>query len=211
MPTVRVQGDRNVQYTEEAITAKYVYRTTRVKESKEEVIVGPVNVALRFRTLRKRAKCGLMMVGWGGNNGSTVTAGILANKHGLTWRTKKGVLHPNYFGSITQSSTLNLGMTSDMKEVFVPLKDVVPMINPNDLAIGGWDCSGMSLVDAMHRAQVLDVALQDALYEYMRDMKPLPAVFDLDFVAENQQERADNILSVQHKWEAVEKLRSDIR
>ncbi|KAF8288197.1 putative inositol-3-phosphate synthase [Trypanosoma cruzi] len=212
MPTVRVQGGRNVQYTEEAITAKYMYRTTRVKkESEGEVIVGPVNVALRFRTLRKRAKCGLMMVGWGGNNGSTVTAGILANKHGLTWRTKKGVLHPNYFGSITQSSTLNLGMTSDMKEVFVPLKDVVPMINPNDLAIGGWDCSGMSLVDAMHRAQVLDVALQDALYEYMRDMKPLPAVFDLDFVAENQKERADNILSVQHKWDAVEKLRSDIR
>ncbi|PWU83223.1 putative inositol-3-phosphate synthase [Trypanosoma cruzi] len=81
------------------------------------------------------------------------------------------------------------------------------MISP----LVGGDCSGMSLVDAMHRAQVLDVALQDALYEYMRDMKPLPAVFDLDFVAENQKERADNILSVQHKWDAVEKLRSDIR
>ncbi len=33
-------------------------------------------------------KTGLMLVGWGGNNGTTVTASILANKHNITWRTK---------------------------------------------------------------------------------------------------------------------------
>jgi len=30
------------------------------------------------------------MVGFGGNNGSTILGGILANKHNLTWMTKKG-------------------------------------------------------------------------------------------------------------------------
>jgi len=26
-----------------------------------------------------------MLVGWGGNNGSTLTAGILANKYNVAW------------------------------------------------------------------------------------------------------------------------------
>lgn len=212
MPTVCVKAGDNVQYTEEAITAKYVYHTTRVtKECDGGVTVEPVNVALRFRTLRKPAKCGLMMVGWGGNNGTTVTASILAHRHGVTWRTKTGVNRPDYFGSITQSSTINMGLTKDMEEVFVPLKDVVPMLNPTDLAIGGWDCSGVDLAEAMCRAEVLEVTLQDALYDYMKCMKPLPAVFDLDFVAENQKDRADNVLRLQDKWQAVEHLRCDIK
>lgn len=32
-----------------------------------------------------------MLVGWGGNNGSTVTAGILANKHNIEWMNKRGL------------------------------------------------------------------------------------------------------------------------
>lgn len=31
-----------------------------------------------------------MLVGWGGNNGTTVTAAVLANKLGLSWMTKTG-------------------------------------------------------------------------------------------------------------------------
>ncbi len=30
------------------------------------------------------------MVGFGGNNGSTILGGILANKHRITWMNKKG-------------------------------------------------------------------------------------------------------------------------
>lgn len=43
-----------------------------------------------FKTTKKIGKIGLMMVGFGGNNGSTILGGILANKHNLTWMTKKG-------------------------------------------------------------------------------------------------------------------------
>ncbi|KEG08427.1 myo-inositol-1-phosphate synthase [Trypanosoma grayi] len=212
MPNVRVKSDQNVQYTDEAIEVKYAYRTTHVtKGDGGEVTVEPVDVALRFRTLRKPARCGVMLVGWGGNNGSTVTASIVAHQHGVTWRTKTGMKEPNYFGSITQSSTMNMGLTSDMEEVFVPLKDVVPMLNPTNLVIGGWDCSSMSIGDAMRRAQVLEITLQDAVYEHMKDMKPLPAAFDLSFVAENQKERADNVMLVPNKWEALQQLRHDIR
>jgi myo-inositol-1-phosphate synthase len=35
-------------------------------------------------------KLGVMLVGLGGNNGSTFTAGLIANKKNLTWATKSG-------------------------------------------------------------------------------------------------------------------------
>jgi myo-inositol-1-phosphate synthase len=42
-----------------------------------------------------------MLVGLGGNNGSTFTAGILANRKNLTWATKQGESQANFFGSFT--------------------------------------------------------------------------------------------------------------
>lgn len=37
-----------------------------------------------------------MLVGWGGNNGSTITAALLANKLNLTWETKDGTKTANW-------------------------------------------------------------------------------------------------------------------
>ncbi|KAG5483813.1 hypothetical protein GH5_05659 [Leishmania sp. Ghana 2012 LV757] len=211
MPAVHVKSDK-VRYTPDAIESQYEYATTRVSHGADGAVeVEPVTQRLMFRTARKVPRVGVMLVGWCGNNGTTVTAGILANKLGLSWRTRRGTLSANYFGSITQSSTINLGMTRDMNEIFVPLKDIVPMVAPNDLVIGGWDCNNMNLGDAMRRAGVLDVQVQDALYEHMKDLHPLPAIFDIDFVAANQKERANNVLAARDRWDAVEHVRSDIR
>lgn len=52
----------------------------------------PVSETLWFKTQRKVPKTGVMLVGLGGNNGSTVAAGILANRHALTWNTKASIL-----------------------------------------------------------------------------------------------------------------------
>lgn len=46
---------------------------------------------MTFRTDRRVPRLGVMLVGWGGNNGTTVTAAVLANCRGLTWRTKTGL------------------------------------------------------------------------------------------------------------------------
>jgi hypothetical protein len=43
----------------------------------------------------------LELVGLGGNNGTTFTAGILANKKRQSWETKRGTEHPNFHGSFT--------------------------------------------------------------------------------------------------------------
>lgn len=51
------------------------------------------------------------MVGLGGNNGSTILGGILANKNKVTWNTKKGEQTANMLGSMTQSATMKIAET----------------------------------------------------------------------------------------------------
>lgn len=48
----------------------------------------PVSQTLFFKTQTKVPRVGVMLVGLGGNNGSTVAAGILANQKKLEWETK---------------------------------------------------------------------------------------------------------------------------
>ena len=75
------------------------------------------------------------------------TAGILANRQKMKWMTKEGEKSSNYFGSITQASTCQIGTTAAGGAVHVPLKNLMPMVEPNDLVVGGWDISGVSLRD----------------------------------------------------------------
>merc|ERR1711904_442636 len=63
----------------------------------------------------------------------------------------------------------------------------------------------------MERAEVLDVDLQRKVAPFMSSMKPLPAIFDPSFVAENQVERATNILTGMTKRQQMEKIRQDLR
>jgi myo-inositol-1-phosphate synthase len=78
------------------------------------------------------------------------------------------------------------------------------------LEIDGWDISAMNLADGMKRAGVFDWDLQQKLYPLMVNLKPRRAAFFQDFVAANQADRADNILSG-GKWEQLQQLRADIR
>ncbi|KAG0572525.1 hypothetical protein KC19_VG102400, partial [Ceratodon purpureus] len=150
-----------------------------------------------------------MLVGWGGNNGSTLTAGILANKEGISWVTKDGVQHANYFGSLTQASTCRVGSFRG-EEIHVPFKSILPMVDPNDLVIGEWDISNMNLADAMDRARVLDIDLQKQLRPLMQDMVMLPGIYDPDFIVANQESRANNLIKGTKK-EQMEKVIQDIR
>jgi len=61
----------------------------------------PIVQEKTIRTDIRVPKLGVMLVGLGGNNGSTFTAGILANRKQLSWATKQGESHANFFGSFT--------------------------------------------------------------------------------------------------------------
>lgn len=171
----------------------------------------PMKSQISFKTELRVPKVGVMLAGLGGNNGTTVTAAILANKHKMSFETKDGLVEANYFGSVTQSSTVYVG-SSDEEDFFQPMRDLVPLVDPNNLFIDGWDISGLNLAEAMKRAKVLDVNLQKQLYPLMKDIKPRRALFDLNFVAANQAERADNVLDNAKltKWQQVKLIKADI-
>jgi myo-inositol-1-phosphate synthase len=78
-----------------------------------------------------------MLVGLGGNNGTTCVAGALANKLGLEWQTKEGAHKANYFGSVCMSSTVKLGSDSSGQAVYTPLNNLLPMVHPNEIVWGG--------------------------------------------------------------------------
>ncbi|KAK8718846.1 hypothetical protein OTU49_014432, partial [Cherax quadricarinatus] len=199
-----------VRYTEEVIEADYEYANTRVwTDDTGTLIASPTVTKYTFRTQRKVPRLGVMLVGLGGNNGTTVTAAILANRLGLSWHTKDGLKSANYLGSITQASTVLLGRDSH-GEVFVPLKSLLPMVEPNDIVIDGWDISSLNMAEAMERAKVLDYNLQVQLRRHMRTIRPRPSAYFPEFIAANQAERADNVLAGT-KAEILARLQADIR
>ena len=204
----------DVQYTENEILSKYTYRTTSVSQNGHgQYVATPKETIYDFKVERKVGKVGMMLVGWGGNNGSTVTAGIIANRRGLAWETREGKRAANYYGSVVMSSTIKLGTEAETgKEINIPFHDVLPMVHPNDLVIGGWDISGMNLADAMNRAAVLEPTLKGLVKKEMAEMKPLPSIYYPDFIAANQEDRADNLLEGSKACLAhVERIRNDIR
>lgn len=58
----------------------------------------------------------------------------------------------------------------------------------------GWDISSLNLAEAMRRAEVLDWPLQEQLWPHLEKMKPRPSIYIPEFIAANQEERADNVL-----------------
>ena len=76
---------------------------------------------------------------------------FVPNCSGITWNTKDGLKSPNYFGSLTQASTLRIGNFQG-EEVYVPFKALLPMVEPNDIVFGGWDISGLNLAGKRLRA-----------------------------------------------------------
>jgi myo-inositol-1-phosphate synthase len=211
----------NVQETATDIKATYEYTTTEVVqvpspdgEAETKFQVQPRQDTYEFVTDKRVPKLGVMLVGWGGNNGTTVTAGVLANKYGITWHNKTGTQKPNYFGSLTQASTVRVG-NYEGEEVFVPFNKILPMVQPNDIVLGGWDISKVPLGEAMERAKVLDYDLQQQVKpvmdkEFGHRVVPLPAIFDPSFVAENQASRADNVIPGT-KQQQMEHVREDLR
>mmetsp|Transcript_23076 Transcript_23076/g.39649 ORF Transcript_23076/g.39649 Transcript_23076/m.39649 type:complete len:564 (-) Transcript_23076:287-1978(-) len=198
-----------VSHTEEYIFGNFEYETNEISVKGNHANIKPSKKKYTFRTTKQVPKLGVMIVGWAGNNGTTLTAAVMANKNGITWRTKRGEQRPNYYGSLTQASTVRVGIHGS-EEVHVPFKSLLPMVDPNNIVFGGWDISGMNLADAMERAQVLDYDLQRQLRPHLAGMKALPSFYHPEFIASNQEDRADNVLhgSLQSK---LDQLRQHIR
>ncbi|XP_046405578.1 inositol-3-phosphate synthase 1-B isoform X2 [Ischnura elegans] len=199
-----------VTYNDDYIDSKYVYQMTKVSKLRGKLVARPEDVELKFHLRRHPGRVGVMLVGWGGNNGSTLTAALEANKLNLHWEGPQGgIKKPDWFGSLTQASTIYLGLGEDGNEVHVPWSYLVPLLDVNTLVVDGWDISGLDLASAVARAHVLDIDLQKQVTPVLKLMKPRASIFDPKFVAANQEDRADNVINGT-KSEQVKKVRADM-
>jgi len=87
---------------------------------------------------------------------------------------------------------------------------VLPTVDPNDIVISGWDISSANLAEAMARADVFDRDLQQQLGPHMAKFVPLPSVYDPDFIAANQEDRANNVIEGT-KQQCLGQIRKDIK
>ena len=77
-----IKNDGNVLFS------NFEYRRNEIKSTSNGITVTPKRHQYRFKTILKPKKTGLLLVGLGGNNGSTVVGATIANKEKMSWKTR---------------------------------------------------------------------------------------------------------------------------
>ncbi len=140
-------------------------------------------------------KLGVLMPGMGAV-ATTVIAGVEA--------IKAGIGAP--IGSLTQMGTIRLGKRTDGRSPLI--KDFVPLAGLDDLVFGGWDVFPDDAYDSAIHAGVLPKDQLDQIKDKLQTVKPMPAVFDRNYVKRLE---GSNVKSMKSKWDAVLEVRDDIK
>ncbi|MFN8123363.1 MAG: inositol-3-phosphate synthase [Thermoleophilia bacterium] len=141
-----------------------------------------------------KGKLGILLPGMGAV-GTTFIAGVLAIRRGLA----------SPIGSLTQMGTIRIGKRTD--DNVQPIKDYVPLADLNDLVFGGWDVFSDDAYVAAKRAGVLEAPMLEELGDELRAIKPMPAVFEQEYV---RNLHGDNIKPAASKWDWAQALIADI-
>ncbi len=140
-------------------------------------------------------KLGVLLVGLGAVS-TTFIAGVEAVRQG---RSKP-------IGSITQMSTIRLGKRTEKRNPLV--KELVPLAELGDLVFGAWDPIDDDAYESARVAGVLRPEDLDPSADFMRTIKPMPAVFDREWVKKLD---GKNVKSGESKMDLAEQLRQDMR
>jgi myo-inositol-1-phosphate synthase len=140
-------------------------------------------------------KVGVLLVGLGAVSTTTI-AGVMA--------IRKGLAKP--IGSLTQMGTVRLGKRTDNRAPAI--KEFVPLADLDNIVFGGWDIFDDNCYEAAKTAGVLEPALLDQIKDELSAIKPMPAVFDRQYV-----KRLDgpNVKKGKNKKDLANQLIADIR
>ncbi len=140
-------------------------------------------------------KLGVLLPGMGAV-ATTFIAGVEA--------VKKGLAEP--VGSLTQMGQLRLGKRSENKSSLI--KDFIPLADLNSLVFGGWDIFTDNAYVAASKAKVLEKELLEQIRPELEAIKPMPAVFDSNFITLIN---GPNVKKGTSKMDLANQLREDIR
>ncbi|HLK48312.1 MAG TPA: inositol-3-phosphate synthase [Bryobacteraceae bacterium] len=140
-------------------------------------------------------KLGILIPGMG-----AVTTTFMAGLEAI----KRGMGKP--IGSLTQLGTIRLGKRTEGRSPAI--RDFVPLARVEDIVVGGWDIFEDNPYEAAVKAGVLETSLLEQLKEPLSAVKPMPAVFDQEFV---KRLNGPNIKPKGSKMEHAEMVMDDIR
>jgi myo-inositol-1-phosphate synthase len=84
--------------------------------------------------------------------------------------------HSKPIGSLTQMATIRLGKRTDNRSPLI--KDFVPLAALDNLVFGAWDPIPDDAYTAAKKAGVLEDRDLEPVAEFMKGIRPMPAVFD---------------------------------
>jgi myo-inositol-1-phosphate synthase len=142
-----------------------------------------------------KGKLGVMMPGMGAV-ATTFVAGVEA--------VRKGISKP--IGSLTQMGTIRLGKRTEGRSPRI--NEFVPLTKLEDMVFTGWDIFEDNMYEAALNAGVLERSLLDQIKPFLKNVTPMPAVFDRHYVKKLD---GKNVKKGKSKMDLAEQLRSDIR
>jgi len=117
---------------------------------------------------------------------------------------RRGLSQP--VGSLTQMATIRLGKRAENR---VPLiKEFVPLADLKDIVFGAWDPIPDDAYTAAKKAGVLEDRHLEPIADYLKGIKPMPAVFENKYVTRIH---GTNVKKGKNKRDLAEQLRQDIR
>ena len=140
-------------------------------------------------------KLGILLVGLG-----AVSTTVMAGVHAI----RKKLAPP--IGSLTELGTIRLGKRTDGRSPRI--RELFDLPALDDIVFGGWDIFEEDCYAAARTAGVLEPALLDQLRPELEAVKPMPAVFDQQYV-----KRLDgpNVKKGRNKKDLADQLIDDIR
>jgi len=140
-------------------------------------------------------RLGVLLPGLGAVATTTV-AGVIAVRNGLA----------KPFGSLTQMNTIRIGKRTDDRNPLI--RDFVDLASLDQLVFGSWDPIPDNAYESATNSSVLRREHLDPIKDELSAVKPMPAVFDKEYV-----KRLDgpNVKTADNKKELAEALREDIR
>ena len=120
-------------------------------------------------------------------------------------RVRRGLSVP--IGSLSQMATIRLGKRTEGRSPRI--KDFVSLASLDDIVFGAWDPIPDSAYESAVNAGVLDKGDIEPIADFLKSIKPMPAVFESRYVTRIT--RATNVKTGKNKRDLAEQIRADIR
>ena len=140
-------------------------------------------------------KLGVLLVGLGAV-ATTYVAGVE--------NVRRGEATP--VGSLAELSTIRLGKRTEQRSPRI--REFVPLTDLNDIVFGSWDPIPDDAYDSCKVAGVLESKHVDPIADFLKSIKPMPAVFQRDYVKRLE---GINVKTGATKRDLAEAIREDIR